>query len=48
MKSEQIEKITQVLEANGFGNISKDNLRKLIILVQQELVLDAVFTPLEQ
>lgn len=47
MKSEQIEHITKVLHDKGFGYISKDDCWRIITIVQSELVLDAVFYPLE-
>lgn len=46
MKSEQIDRITESLQEKGFGWISKEDCRKIILLVQSELVMDAVFTPL--
>lgn len=47
MKTEQLDRIANVLAQRGYGYISKDNLRIIIMTVQSELVLDAVFTPLE-
>jgi hypothetical protein len=47
MKSEQIERITKALQDKGFGYISKDDCRKIILIVQGELIVEAVFTRLE-
>lgn len=48
MKTEQIERIADHLQSNGYGWISKKDCRKIVLMVHSELVVDAVFTPLQK
>lgn len=48
MKTKQMDSITAALREKGFGYIAKDELRKLILIVHGEIVLDAVFAPLDE
>lgn len=45
MKKEQIDRITQRLQNSGYGWISKEECRKLILLIESELVRDTVPVP---
>jgi hypothetical protein len=53
MKTEQIDarnsidRIVKTLRRKGFGKIPEKALRKIVVIVRNELILDAVFTPLE-
>lgn len=47
MKTEQIERLVKLLQDRGYGWIAKEELRKIVLLVWGELVVEAVFQPLE-
>jgi hypothetical protein len=48
MKTDQIDRIVGRLQNGGYGWISKEECRKIILLVQSELVSEAIEKPLPQ